>query len=512
MIGQISHPFQDQQQVKLRRGGMAIFAAIGLVGAVLFSLSLDGGADRPYLFLMPWVLGLGFVMAVPLVILIRQGKFSFANPLVFATCSYFFPAFVIGGVVLSMSWSQPYFLDHIQDPEIDLPYTVLLVALGFSGLAFGYLLPIGQIIGEWIRKSLPTIQYPPRLYILPGLLLLGLGVLSVSAATFLGIAGYQVADQITSYDGLIIATTQFWMEGMFLLWLVIFRKGRWDAASYICAGVTFVTFLIRALFAGNRGSLLHFFVVVFMAYVLAGRILNIKQMISAGFLMILCVGVGMIYGTTFRNVKGQAGAVSVSEYTGSIFETFEQVGRNDSRELFELSSGALAERIDTLSSVAVVVSNYQKLAPFEEQYGLQDNILNDLTTFFIPRILWNDKPVASDARSYSELYFDYGQNSFAITPIGDLLRNFGPVGVPIGMLLLGLILRIFYAALIDVDEISPWRAAIYIVLLNTVSYESFYGLIIPTLVKNTLIAVIGISLVLFVAGRLYKSEGHIFAK
>jgi len=337
-------------------------------------------------------------------------------------------------------------------------------------------------------------------------------VVSVLAATFLGIAGYQVADQISSYDGLIIATTQFWMEGMFLLWLVIFRKGRWDAASYIVAGLTLATFLVRALYAGNRGSLLHLFIVVFIAYVLAGRVLKLRQMISAGTLLIVCIVVGMIYGTTFRSVKGKMGAVSISEYTGSIFQTFDQVGRNDGVELFELSSGALAERIDTLSSVAVVVSNYEKLAPFEEQYGLQNNILNDLTTFLIPRILWNDKPVASDARNYSDLYFDFGENSFAITPIGDLLRNFGPVGVPLGMLILGLIIRVFYSALIDGNDLSPWRAAIYFVLLNTVSYESFYGLIIPTLVKNALIAMIGISLVLFVAGKLYRSEVHRFAK
>jgi hypothetical protein len=512
MLDRISHPFQDQQQLNLRRGALVIFASIAVVGIALFSLSVDGGSDRPYLFLMPWVLGLGLVMFLPSAFLIRQGKFSFANPLVFATCSYFFPAFVIGGVILSMGWSRPYFLDHIQDPEVDLPYTVLLVGLGFSGLALGYLLPVGEFIGEWLRKYLPTIRYPDRLYVFPGVLLLGLGVLSVLAATFLGIAGYQVADQISSYDGLIIATAQFWMEGMFLLWLVIFRKGRWDAASYVVAGLTLFTFLIRALYAGNRGSLLHFFIVVFIAYVLAGRMLRLKQMISAGTFLTVCIVVGMIYGTTFRSVKGQMGAVSVSEYTGSIFETFDQVGRNDSVELFEMSSGALAERIDTLSSVSVVVSNYEKLAPFEEQYGLQNNILKDMATFFVPRILWNDKPVASDARNYSDLYFDFGENSFAITPMGDLLRNFGPVGVLLGMLILGLIIRTFYSALIDGNDLSPWRAAVYFVLLNSVSYESFYGLIIPTLVKNALIAVIGISLVLFVAGKLHRSEVQSFAK
>ena len=59
-----------------------------------------------------------------------------------------------------------------------------------------------------------------------------------------------------------------------------------------------------------------------------------------------------------------------------------------------------------LSTLAVVVSNYEELAPYEELYGLSDNIWVDLTTFMIPRVIWPDKPVVADPRKYSDLYFD----------------------------------------------------------------------------------------------------------
>ena len=56
-----------------------------------------------------------------------------------------------------------------------------------------------------------------------------------------------------------------------------------------------------------------------------------------------------------------------------------------------------------------------------------------MTIFLIPRVIWKEKPSASDARKYSDLYFNQSDTSFAITPIGDLLRNFGIIGIPIGM-------------------------------------------------------------------------------
>ena len=81
----------------------------------------------------------------------------------------------------------------------------------------------------------------------------------------------------------------------------------------------------------------------------------------------------------------------------------------------------------------MVVANYEQLAPYEASYGLENNILNDLYTSFIPRFIWNEKPPTSDARAYSDLYFNFGENSFAISPFGDLIRNFGPIGIPLGI-------------------------------------------------------------------------------
>ena len=116
-------------------------------------------------------------------------------------------------------------------------------------------------------------------------------------------------------------------------------------------------------------------------------------------------------------------------------------------------------------------------------------------------MVWPDKPVASDPRKYSELYFDFGDNSFTITPVGDLLRNFGVVGVPIGMFILGLFLRTIYRALIEGRRITTWSATLYFMLITAVSYESFYGSILPYLFKVGVTTVVGIVFVNFFARR-----------
>ena len=186
--------------------------------------------------------------------------------------------------------------------------------------------------------------------------------------------------------------------------------------------------------------------------------------------------------------------MNAGDYFGQVGATLDYLSTADPALIAEQSAGALAERIDNLSSLGVVVARYEKLAPFEASYGLENNIVNDFYTSLIPRFVWNEKPPTSDARAYSDLYFNYSENSFAISPFGDLLRNFGSVGVPIGMLFLGIYLRLIYSGLIETTRPAMWKKPAYFVLLTVVSYESFYAVIFPSVIR--MLAVLAVSLVL----------------
>ena len=468
---------------------MAVPFVIGL-----FLLVWNSGVQDsyPFFFILPWVALLASVLAVPSAILYYQGKFTLYNPLVFATFTYFFPAFVLGGISLAAGWSEPYFLSYIQDSDYNLPYTIVLIILGFAGLSLGYFLPLGRKIGEMIDRWLPHTDYEPSAYVTPALVLLGVGLVNTILAFVLGILGFQKAQEIGTYDGLIFLTTLFWMEASFLLWLVIFKRRRFNTGTAIVAGILILTAGSRVLFSGSRGVLLSVVVSIGLAYLLSGREFKFKQAAwSAGILTFALIG-GMIYGSTFRSVKGTEEKQDIGEYTENIFNTFEQVGRSNTTSSIEYALISLAERLDGLSSVAVVVSSYEQLAPYEEGYGLDNNIQKDLMTFLIPRVIWPDKPVASEPRRYSDLYFNYSENSFTITPMGDLLRNYGVTGIFVGMLLLGVMLRSIYRALIEDQELVTWHVVMYFMLLTAISYESFYGSIVPYMFKVGTTAAIGL--------------------
>ncbi len=484
--------------------GVLLMAAVLVVSLLVLVLNSDLPNSFPYLFLLPWIIGLAVILVIPTIIFYYQGALTLYNPLVFATWSYFFPAFVVGGFMLTAGWSQPYFLSFIEDARYNLPYTVALIMLGFGGLSFGYFVPIGSRLGEMLGDYLPKRDYEASAMVVPGLVLLILGILNSAGALVLGVIGYQKADAIESYDGIVYLTTLFWMQGTFLLWFVIFKQKRLSFQSFLIMGLLFSASFVKALFAGNRAGFLQVFIIITMAFLLSGRRLKFRQAVVAGVLLPICLLAGMIYGTTFRNIKGSEAQVSIDKYTENVFDTFDKVGTVDLVGSMQFGLVNLAERLDTLSQVAVVVSNYEKLLPYEESYGLDNNIWKDISTFFIPRIIWSEKPVASEPRKYSELYFSYGENSFAITPIGDLVRNYGPIGVPIGMFLFGIVIRFIYRALIEKQPRTVWRITLYFMLLMSISYEGFYGLLIPYIVKVGITTIIGILIVNTVA----KLLGH----
>jgi hypothetical protein len=477
--------------------GLILMLVPVFIGVLVWLLSSDFSASLPYFFLLPWILALGLVLAAPSTILVFQGRFRLHDPLVFATWSYFVPAFFIGGLILTFGWSQPYFLSFIQDPKADLTFTIALIMLGYAGLSAGYFLSVGRRVGTFVKKYLPEKPYSPSSMIIPGLVLMSAGVFTSVWAFFIGLFGFQLQDESGPFDGLVILLTFFWLQGSFLLWCIVFSQQRFDARSYVLMAVLIVTALGKAVYAGNRGSLLQLVIVILLAYTLSGRRFSLAKSLWAGLIVIVSLFVGMIYGSTFRTVKGTESRVDVGQYTESVFQTIEQVQRNQNLHNFEYGLMTLAERLDAVSSLGVLVSNYERLRPYEESYGLDENIRKDILTFFVPRAIWNDKPLASDPRKYSDLYFQFGESSFTVTPIGDLIRNFGIAGVFIGMGILGIVLRALYNALIEDRPSEVWRSTLYFMLIISVSYEGFYGAIFPYLFKVGFIAIIGVLAVNF---------------
>jgi hypothetical protein len=477
-------------------------ALLTLGGATSLLVSVDDRSN-PFkdFYLIPWVLFVGVVLALPSIFLFYKGRFDFFHPMVFAAWSYFVPAFFVGGLLLASGLSNPYFISFIEDEHYNLPLTLVYVAVGYASLVAGFYLPFAKRAANLISNRLPVWNWNARQLLYPGLVLLGLGLANSILAFFYGAFGYQRVDEIDAFNGLVFLLTLFWLVASFLLWLAIFRTERLEFNHYAVIAILMLVTLSRYAYQGNRGGLFQIFILVSCAFVYSKRRITFKHKIYGCLLLAAAILGGMIYGTTFRSIKQTEAVVSADKYTESVFATIDNIGGQDLGSTIEQGIGAMAERLETVSTLAVVVSNYEKLAPYEESYGLDNNIYKDSITFFIPRPLWADKPVASEPRKYSELYFNFGENSFGITPMGDLLRNFGPYGIVFGMIVLGFVIRLFYTALVEDKEFSYWRATLYYMLLTAVSYEGFYGVIIPYLIRVAAITMVGLFIVRFLTKR-----------
>src|SRR5690606_22148120 len=260
------------------------------------------------------------------------------------------------------------------------------------------------------------------------LLIIGTGVNILGFVQ--GLLGFQRNIEIGAYDGLLYFLVTVLTAGSVLLWLAIFMVRERTGLFYLITTLLIIFIPLRMALLGSRGSLFAGLVPVAFAFFYSGRKIRLRYAAVFAFLGAAALFVGIAYGTTFRNIRGVETRAAAGDYMGTVVATVDHLLETDPVVLVGQVSDAFVQRIENLSSFAVVVSNYEKLAPYEASYGLENNIRNDLMTALIPRFIWADKPQTSDARAYSDLYFNFGENSFAISPFGDLLRNFGPWGIP----------------------------------------------------------------------------------
>ena len=500
---QIKHqPVSRPKQANLLLPMLALWG-IGLFLIVIFFLLSEGVNDTlGSYYLLPWALACGAVVLAPSAYYFYNGTFDLFHPLVYGVWTYIFPAFALGAVIITFDMTNSYVLLYVTEPEYNLPLSLMYVVLGYAGVVAGFYLPINKFVVNKLDAYLPTKKWELDDLWLPGILLVFSGLIINILGLLQGLLGFQRIDEVGAFDSLVVFLTVIFTIGYIMLWLGVFTTKNRTGVYYLVILFLIALIPLKQALQGGRSSLMMSVIPIAMTFWYSGRKLKWQHTVVFGVTLFLAISMGIIYGSTFRQIKGSEERINAGDYAGQVFETIDFLSRTDPVKVLSAGTVSLTERIENLSSLAVVVSNYEKLEPYEESYGLKNNIVNDLLTSMIPRVVWSDKPNTSDPRAYSDLYFNYGENSFAITPFGDLLRNFGVIGIPLGMMLIGIYLRIIYSYLIDTVEPRIWKKVAYFPLLTVVSYEAFYALFFPTMIRTLL--VVGISL--FVAGLFVRKE------
>jgi hypothetical protein len=479
----------------LFRASLLAWAFVGVCGGWALLTQLGSDNQFPRLYVLPWCLATAIVILIPGICLAAKGRFHPFHPLVFPVWSYFFPAFFIGGLIVTFGLAQPYIMSLIQDESTALPLTFVYIMLGFGSMSLGFVVAYARRLGFWIGGTFPRWEISTDKILFPALVLVLLGTANTLAGFALGIFGFQHTDEAGVFDGVLFLLSQFLFEGSVLLWLFVFRSQRFGFRQILVAGTLLAIAFAQYAFQGNRGGLVHMFILIAFAFSFSGRRITSRHYAIGGACVTLALLIGMIYGTTFRTIKETRDKISIDEYAAIVPSTVSRLSEESPSIIFDTGLSSITGRLDSVSSLAVVVSNYEALAPYEEIWGINDNIYVETVIFFIPRVLWPDKPIPIEPSRYGDLYFNYAENSFAMTPMGDLLRNYGPVGVPIGMFLLGLIIRVIYSSLIENQGFSYLRLTLFFMLLSNISFEGTFGLIIPTLFKIGTFTVLGLIVV-----------------
>jgi len=467
------------------------------VVAVYWWLTADGRSIFSDFYLLPWTILTAGVLLAPGYFLYRNGNFDLFHPLVFAVWSYLFPAFVIGAFIIMLGLNEPYFFSFIESPEINLPLSLVYICLGFVGMCAGFMIPYGKRFGEWAKSRASGGEWSGFNVWIAGSVLLLIGVGSNIIGFFQGLLGYQKVSDSAVFDGLISFLATILSVGFVLLWTLIFRQKKLDPLHIVVIAVLIALIPLRLALLGNRAGLLVAIVPIGIAFAYSGRRLKFIHGAIFTVMVLLALVIGVLYGTAFRQIKGSEDRIATGAYLEQIVATVEYIDRTNAGDLISENAETLASRIENLSSLAVVVSNHERLAPYEASYGIENNIINDFSTSLIPRFIWTDKPNTTDPRAYSDLYFDYSENSFAITPFGDLLRNFGIIGIPLGMLIVGVYFRVIYSFLIDGQNPTLWGVAAYYPFLSVVSYEGFYSTFIPSAIRIAVVVLIPLAILHF---------------
>lgn len=466
---------------------MVLWGAAVILGLLFLWFVSDFGESFGSYYLIPWSIVAGVFILAPSAVIFYKSRIDLFHPLVFGVWSYIFPAFVLGGFILAFGLSNPYFLPFIENPRFNIPLSLAYVVIGYYGVVAGFYAPFNKSLVRRTRDLLPGWKWEANDLWLAGLTLMGIGIGLNVLGLIQGVLGFQRIDESGIFDALLYYLTIIYTIGNLLLWIAVFQTKLKTGVYYLVIAMLSLLVPIKMALQGSRGSLMLSILPIAMAFWYSGRRLRWHHSVVFGGALALAIAIGVVYGTTFRNIKGSEARINAGDYVGQVVETIDYISRTEISVLAGQGSDTLFQRIENLSSLAVVVANYEKLEAYEESYGLKNNIINDLLNAFIPRFVWPDKPPTSDARAYSDLYFNYADNSFAITPFGDLLRNFGFFGIPLGMFIVGVYLRLIYSTLIDTSEPRIWKKMAYFPLLTVISYEAFYATLFPSFLRVLLV-------------------------
>lgn len=334
----------------------------------------------------------------------------------------------------------------------EISEALLIVAFGLGAFLAAAIAVCRPCIRPRLRFSARG-GAPPALLVL----LFGVGGLTTAAGLMLGVIGYA---STTGGPVALLPSAQVFAQGSVLGSLVVLACalqafGAGDQRARRLLPWLLVAQVAVGFASGFKGQALLPVVYVGIAYVTCAAVVPWRPL---ALLAIVVVGVllpaNLVYRSALRGADGST-----------------------PREVISLAAQNTTARFRLIDHVALINAR----TPSVYAYGDGTRYLYLPLLIAVPRALWPEKPILDDGIRFSQTYWEIppiSRTSTPLTQVGDLVRNFGVVGVPIGLAIWGAVVAGFLALCRRLS--SPRVEMVYLVSL--VAWVTYIEGDLPTLV------------------------------
>lgn len=330
-----------------------------------------------------------------------------------------------------------------------IPRALLYCLLGYVALLIGY-------YGPW-RLREPPRQRPERLR----------GPLFLLLTGVIGIVGYVAAGmgeriialglRMPALVGSLTQLAPVFLFAWALGWMLYFSNTATRGQRLVLFGALVPGALVVAFTTFSDKSL----IMVLIGLPVIARWYTRRKIPWTFLLVLLLIFVFVVFPVynTFRWSNPTEGKVT------RMVSTVQKMQSWDQTTYWAFTLGTFKRRIALINSVAVVVRDTGRWVP----YAMGDTILMPTLVYFIPRVVWPDKPVAAGGREFGRIFRVTNQFTrdayIAPTVPGELYWNFDLPGVIVGMALLGMAMRILYRRYAESEAFDPVRKAVHILVI-----------------------------------------------
>jgi len=416
-----------------------------VVGLILASVTL---VEHPGLYTI--VLGLGLCVLGPVLYSWLRGRLDYFEPIhVFG--AVYFVYFGLGSV---WTTNEPTLVAYDLYIVPYVPKSALFCLLGYLALLFGY-------YGPWSdRRDAPRrtdhLRGPMFLFLAGGLGLAGFLAVAVQERAM--VTHVSLTTVISSLTQL----SPIFLFAWALAWMYVYADDVSWTRKLVILGTLVPAAVITALATFSDKSL----ITTMIGVPIVARWYRKRRMPWLFLIALLLVLMFVIF-PFYNTYRWSDPNMGRSE---RMVVTYQTVQSWDSNKYMFHSFEQFKRRLAMINSVAVVVRDVDRWVP----YANGSTIFMPAVTYFIPRVLWPEKPVQTFGRDFGRIFRvtnPFTRDTYiAVTVPGELYWNFGVTGVLLGMGIFGAGLRLMYRRYGEGMGRDPVSQAIYILLLIQVAH------------------------------------------